>query len=299
MLLQFLWWGWLLINLNNDIYDLKSSINLLQHENPAMVIEKGNELEHKLHLRWMMIVGEGVVFISLLLLGIMHVVKTQKKEAELGARQKNFLLSVTHELKSPIAGIKIATETLLKRELDKEKQTEILNRVLTDTDRLNQLVENILTAAKIDEGKHVFDLRDTDLTDLVTKLCKPYTNVKFIATETVFCKVDSLSFPSILNNLIDNAHKYAGSENEITVALKKENSAVILSVADNGAGIPDAEKEKVFEKFYRIGNEETRSAKGTGLGLYIVNYLVLRHGASIAIKNNKPKGCIFEIRFNK
>src|ERR1051326_3090461 len=95
VLLQFAWWSYLLIEQNKEIYELKSEINLLHHEDPQLVIEKGNELEKKLHAKWMMIAGEGMVFIVLLVIAFLRVRNTFKKEAELAERQKNFLLSVT------------------------------------------------------------------------------------------------------------------------------------------------------------------------------------------------------------
>jgi two-component system, OmpR family, phosphate regulon sensor histidine kinase PhoR len=206
VVLQFIWWGVLLFNLNNEVYALKSTINLLQYQNPALVIEKGNELEQKLHLKWMMVVGEGMVFLLLLSLGVMRVVRTHKKEAELAARQQNFLLSVTHELKSPIAGIKIAAETLLKRDLEKNKQHEILSNALSDTDRLNQLVENILTSAKIDEGKFHFIFKPLNVSELLADICRHYgRRVSATIQPNVNIVADAMAFPSIVHNLIDNA----------------------------------------------------------------------------------------------
>src|SRR5690349_7283101 len=113
VLIQFAWWSYLMIEQNNEIYHLKSEINLLHHEDPQLIIEKGNELEKKLHNRRIMVVGEGVVFILLLAFALIRIRNTFKKEAGLALQQKNFLLSVTHELKSPIASVKLALETLL------------------------------------------------------------------------------------------------------------------------------------------------------------------------------------------
>src|SRR3972149_2438838 len=101
VLLQFGWWSYLLIEKNNEIYQLKSVINLLHHEDPQLVIEQGNELEKKLHARWVMIAGEGLVFLVLLSIAFIRVRNTFKREAELPSQQKNFMHSITHELKSP------------------------------------------------------------------------------------------------------------------------------------------------------------------------------------------------------
>ena len=114
VLVQFVWWSYLMIDLNNEVVHLKTEINLLKGETLNEVFVKGNELNEKLHKRWLMISGEGLVFISLLLLGIYQIRKTFKKEGKLAQQQKNFLLSVTHELKSPIASTKLQLQTLEK-----------------------------------------------------------------------------------------------------------------------------------------------------------------------------------------
>ena len=112
VLLQFCWWSYLMVQLNNEIYHLKSELNVIKAANPKEVITMGNELEKKLHLRWTMIAGEGGVFLVLLVLGVFQTRKAFKKETALTLQQKNFLLSVTHELKSPIASVKLQLETL-------------------------------------------------------------------------------------------------------------------------------------------------------------------------------------------
>ena len=109
--------------------------------------------------------------------------------------------------------------------------------------------------------------------------------------------IDRTNFPSIILNLLENGVKYSPEDSKITISLKKQNQKVMLSVADFGVGISDKEKETIFQRFYRSGNEETRKTKGTGLGLYIVDYLVKQHNGIISVKNNVPTGSIFEVVF--
>ena len=111
--------------------------------------------------------------------------------------------------------------------------------------------------------------------------------------------IDRTSFPSIILNLFENAIKYSDEHSTITVSLKSQADKIMLAVADQGIGIDPKERGNIFQKFYRIGNEETRTTKGTGLGLYITDYLIKQHGGSISIKNNHPKGSIFEVVFSK
>jgi len=251
-----------------------------------------------------MISSEGVVFMSLLIAGIYQVRKTFKKEELLSQQQKNFLLSVTHELKSPIASAKLQLQTVLKHELDREKQKEIIENAIKDTERLNNLVENILMAAKIDNKVYSVYKEDTDLSEYIAVVIndsiRSFRYKQKISLDIepgIRLKIDKMSFHSIVLNLLENAVKYSPENSLIHIQLKKQNNQVKFLVSDEGRGIPDDEKKTIFNKFYRIGNEDTRNTKGTGLGLYIVNYLVEQHNGTLLVKNNTPKGTIFEVDF--
>ena len=305
VLIQFAWWSYLLIEQNNEIYHLKSEINLLHHEDPQLVIEKGNELEKKLHARWMMIAGEGLVFLILLVIAFLKVRNTFKHEAALSLQQKNFMHSITHELKSPIASTKLALETLLKRDLEKEKQNEILSNAISDTNRLNKLVDNILLAARIENSPFELQKENVNLSEYLEEGMKqtiqifnPKQKILFDFQPNVFFDIDKIIFPSIILNLFENAVKYSPENSMIKIMLKEQGNGVILSVADEGTGITEEEKQNIFKKFYRVGNEEIRKTKGTGLGLYIVKYIAEKHGGNIVVKNNSTRGTIFEIAFN-
>ena len=305
VLIQFAWWSYLMVEQNNELFKLKSSINQLHQGDPELLVRLDADLEKKLHAKWMMITGEGVVFLILLAIASFRVRNTFRKEAQLAAQQKNFMLSVTHELKSPIASSKLQLETLLKHDLDKEKQKELLSNAISDTDRLNKLVENILLASKIENSVYELHKENINLSEYVEEGMKqtirtfhPKQKVTLDIQPNIFFSIDKTTFTSVILNLFENAVKYSPGNSLIKISLKEQGNGVILSVSDEGAGIPDAEKQNIFNKFYRVGNEETRRAKGTGLGLYIVKYLAEKHNGTIVVKNNHPKGTIFEISFN-
>ena len=109
--------------------------------------------------------------------------------------------------------------------------------------------------------------------------------------------IDDFYMTSVIQNLLDNARKYSSAEETIVIESKMDSSNLFISFIDKGIGVPDKEKTKIFEQFYRIEDEDTRSYKGTGLGLYLVNEIVKMHGAKIYCKNNNPKGSIFTIQF--
>ncbi|MCW3104807.1 MAG: hypothetical protein JWO09_3247 [Bacteroidetes bacterium] len=303
--LQFAWWTYSMFQLNNEISGLKTELNLLKGETPEQVASQGNEINARLHKRWVMISSEGAVFIGLLLLGVYQIRKTFKKETELANRQRNFLLSVTHELKSPIASAKLQLQTLQKRELEREKQQEIISNAISDTDRLNNLVENILLAAKIDNSTFHLHRESTALSEYISgnmnqmiRLFNYKQKVVLDIESGIELAIDKTTFPSIIINLFENAIKYSPADSTITLSLKKQDNAVILAVKDEGQGISEEDKKKIFEKFYRAGNEDTRRTKGTGLGLYIVKHIAEQHNGSVSVKNNAPKGSIFEVAFS-
>ncbi len=293
----------MLINLNEEIYQHKLEVAVQAYGGtPEYAIQKG-ELDKKIKLRLWMVVGEGSVFFVLLLFGILKTRQSFKKEVLLANQQKNFLLSITHELKSPIASVKLYLQTLGKRKLDEDKQREILTKALAETDRLHSLVENLLLATKVDRGDYEPYFEEIDFTRLVQSAVEKLraelgtkAKIESELVEGVLVNGDRLALQSILHNLVENAAKYGGEGVLVSVSLLKYENEVLLKVADNGPGIQDGEKEKVFSKFYRVGNEETRKTKGTGLGLYIVKSLVEKHNGEIVVKDNEPKGAMFEVK---
>ena len=306
VLIQFVWWSYLLIEQNNELYTLKKSFNLLTYNDPQLIIEEGNALEKRLHYRWMMIVGEGMVFFTLLIIAFIRVRGTFKREAALIKRQKNFIHSITHELKSPIASVKLAMETMLRHNLERDKQKEIISNAIADTDRLNTLVENILLAARIDNTLFELLTENVNFSEYIDEAIKQtisaFTPKQHIATDiqpNIFFNIDKTIFPSIFLNLFENAVKYSPQNSNIKICLKEQGNAIVLSFADEGIGILKDEEQNIFKQFYRVGNEETRKTKGTGLGLYIVKYLVEKHKGIISVRKNSPKGSIFEAIFTK
>ncbi len=302
VLLQSGWWSYLLAEQNREIYLLKRELNLQSHADPQLVIEKGNELEARLRHRTWMIAGEGLVFIVLLIAAFLRVRSTFRKEAALAVQQNNFLLSVTHELKSPVASLRLQLETLQRRELEKERQKDLLSSAIADTDRLNTLVENILLAAKIGSAPFELNKEPVNLSEYVEEclrravsIYRPEQEIAQDIQPNISFAIDKTIFPSVLFNLFENAVKYSPPGSTITITLRQQGNGVILSVADEGAGVPDREQEKIFRQFYRLGNEETRKTKGTGLGLYIVRSLLEKHNGKISVRNNRSKGSVFEV----
>lgn len=302
-----LWWGYLLYAKNETAFIEKVELNEVRYRqtNPheKYILTKEYVMLHNKYKRQkLMIFLEGGVFVVLMLAGFVMVRRVFKKEIELAAQQRNFLHSITHELKSPLSTIKISLQTMLRRKLEQEQSEKLINNSLIDLDRLEGLVDNILFAAKIEQSQHGFAEDDINISQLTQHIAERFNNnkkgIKIIAhiAPDVYLHIDSMGYVSTVNNLIENAIKYSDEYSDVKVELNNKGNHIELCVADNGIGIPDDEKKKVFEKFYRIGNEDTRKTKGTGLGLFIVKRFVEIYKGNITIADNKPEGSVFTIQ---
>lgn len=252
-----------------------------------------------------MFIGEGIFFLIVFVFGAKKLKDAFQREKKLHDQQHNFMLSVTHELKSPLASIKLYIQTILKRNLTEEQRNQFLANSLKDIERLDDLVENVLIATKLDSKSGFSPKERFNFSETVEKIAERL-QVYSCTTQTIHSEVepdvylegDHFALSSVVTNLIENAIKYSPTCELVQVKLFKKENDLILSVADLGIGIGEEEKKRIFNKFYRVGSEDTRKTKGTGLGLYIVKTVLDRHNAHIKIKNNKPTGSVFEITFN-
>jgi signal transduction histidine kinase len=309
MLLALIWWTILLRKTNNALY--RSKIDTLQitqnqlYDVSAFDISKTEEfttLTRQFNRNSYMILGEGLVFGISLILGIWFIQKASSKEVENSNKQKNFLLSITHELKSPIASINLITQTLLKRKVSQENLTDLHQSILSESTRLEKLINNLLLTTRLNNA-YQYNFEQTDLVplmdEIIRKLQFQYPKVvieKSYSQDELYINGDKEAIFSVFNNLIENGIKYSRESGTIHVVLDtKQGQEITIDIIDEGIGIPDVEKKKIFQQFYRIGNEETRETKGTGLGLYIVDKIVKAHQGSIKVLDNQPKGSRFSI----
>jgi len=308
ILLQFGWWSYLLIDLTNEVYENRIENSHLKNADPVTSKAEEQTLVKKLHQRRWMVVGEGLVFLLLLGWVSYRTFRSFRKEVELARMQKNFLLSVTHEFKSPLAAIKLYLQTIGKHDLDKERQLSFINKAIEDTERLDALVENTLLANMIDYKGYAFNKSAVNLSALLRLSVQKFNSLpdfqhKLMGEieDSISLNGDKLALTLVINNLIENAAKYSPAGSQIKIHLAKSSqkipSSIVLMISDEGQGIPKKEKQKIFQKFYRIGNEETRKTKGTGLGLYLVKYIVENHDGVISVEDKHPHGAIFKIEF--
>lgn len=299
MVAAFIWWYVSLEKQNDQITQIK--LEQLQ-STPGTSQAKFQQLLDYQERKRKQFLGEGLTFLFLFLLGAVYVYRSLVKQLRFSNQQQNFMMAVTHELKTPIAVTQLNIETLLKRSLSQEQQKTLLNNSLKETQRLDTLCNNILLASQLDFKDYQQNKQQIDFSEMVMGVVKsfeerfPTRKMMVDIQEGVTFFAEPLLMQMLLQNLMDNANKYAPIETPIAISLKANEKEMLLEVKDQGIGIPEAEREKIFEKFYRVGNEFTRSAKGTGLGLYLCKKIAQFHQSQLLVSENQPQGTIFSFK---
>ncbi len=309
ILAAVLWWSVLLFRKNEEFYSAQFRLAVENGLRQGEIANKDefygtaefDRLQHRYLKEKQMIIGEGVVFFLTLILGIWFINRGYLKEVAASRQRRNFLLSITHELKSPIAGIQLAAETMQKRELTREQTERLLQNTLRETARLKTLVNDLLLSAKL-EIAYQPHLENMDFDGLLEEIVRDFQD-KYPQAFFSYSGCPELhnfqgeiqGLTSVVQNLLENAVKYSPEPAHVELRLNKRGNTLLLDVSDRGIGIPEKERRHVFSKFYRVGNEDARKTKGTGLGLYIVDQIVKAHGGLIAVEENKPCGTIFKI----
>lgn len=248
-------------------------------------------------------VGEGTVFLALISIGAVFLYRSVRRQFRVQQQQQNFMMAVTHELKTPISVVRLNLETLQKYSLEPDKQRRLIRTTLEETSRLNFLTNNILMSSQLEGGGYNFAREELDLSSLLNDTIQDFRNrfpdrtFKQQIDPDADIKGDPLLLQMLINNLLENAVKYSPREAPITAVLTQHDNSIELNISDEGPGIAEEERKKIFEKFYRIGNESTRKAQGTGLGLYLCSKIAADHNADISVTNNTPSGSTFVVTF--
>lgn len=247
----------------------------------------------------MMIILEGLVFLFLLLLASVYVIRSISNREKFINSKKNFLLSTAHELRSPLASVKLHLQTMNRPGLEEGQYEKLLSNALLEVERLSSLTEKTLLASGLEEGKLQTHLDFIDFSLFISsELDEKYGNERRLNKSIQsnlqgVASKDAMSI--ILSNLIDNALKY--SDGNVNVDLAKKNNKIELSVSDSGPGIPQSERKYIWDMFYRHGDEMQRSSKGTGLGLYLVKSMAKLSNATVTVDDNEGRGAKFVVKF--
>ncbi|MEP6944358.1 MAG: HAMP domain-containing sensor histidine kinase [Acidobacteriota bacterium] len=263
-----------------------------------------------LNLREVAMLVLGVIFFALIITGLILNTIFLLREIRRNEQHDAFLNAVTHELKTPIASIKLYLETLKARELDPAKRREFYDIMLDDNQRLLSTVEQVLRASSTREKQRLLNLSEIDIALLIEQTIATVrsqrhlddTAIKFIpAAESIKVMGDRGELEALVRNLLDNALKYSPAEPRVTVKLRtKGDKTAEFYVRDNGSGIQRSDLKRIFKRFYRVSNPSADTIKGTGLGLAIVKSIVERHGGRVrAQSRGVGQGTTFFVQLPK
>ena len=297
------WWLISLEQQNKTIHRLQKQQVVLEQEKTPDYNQKISSIENSEKRNSTKYLAEGATFLFLIFFGAVYIYRLVQRQFQLQLQQQNFVMAVTHELKTPISIARLNLETMQKHQLDAEKQKKLMQMTIQETMRLDTLINNILISSQFDVNAYKTEKEELDFSSLVQDVVKQFGNrypdKKIIVEiqENIDLKGDPLLLKLLLSNLLENANKYADKTTAITCKLLMQKGSIQLQVIDEGKGIPDDEKKKVFDKFYRVGNEQTRKTQGTGLGLYICKRIAQSHDADITVTDNVSQGTNFTVTF--
>ncbi len=252
----------------------------------------------------------GVLFIAvdiLLIIGAIIVFRNIRREVELAQLKSDFVSNVSHELKTPLALIRMFAETLeMKRVPNEEKKQEYYSIIVQETERLTRLINNILTFSRIESGRKEYHMRRTDLNTIVEKVMSIYgfhlehrefSSEIHLDDRPVIVHADEEAVAEALINLIDNAMKYSDEQRHVAIRTGAREGQCFIEVEDHGIGIDPRHQKRIFEKFYRVSEGLVHTAKGSGLGLSLVQAIATAHGGHVQLESTPGRGSRFRLCF--
>jgi signal transduction histidine kinase len=249
--------------------------------------------------------GSTLLVLCALALGVILLLRDVSRETQLNRLRSDFVSGVSHELKTPLTLIRLYTETMLDEEQFRpEERKGFYQIILRESERLTHLIERALDFGRIERREKQYHLGEGNLAPFIAQTIQVYgeylkrrgfsveTNLAPAVPAVTF---DADAVAQAVVNLLDNAAKYSGDSKFVGVRLLAEDSTVVFEVADRGIGIPEEEREKIFQQFYRSG---TRSGKGGyGLGLYLVKHIMDAHGGRVEVQSEVGRGSRFRLVF--
>lgn len=246
-----------------------------------------------------------LLIIIVLALGLFFTLQIINKELSLSKMKSDFISTVSHEFKSPLTSIRQMSEMLFNERIDTEsRKKEYYAIMLEQSERLSHLIDNILDFSRIEEGKKAFRFEKTKLSELIIDVKSAFQNRIVNEGFTVSSKIpktlpeiaiDKEAIQQVIYNLLDNAYKYSGDSKTIEITAELAGDFVKISIKDFGIGIQEEDQHKIFNHFFRGGNELTRSVKGSGIGLTIVKKIVEAHNGTVTLESIFGKGSIFHV----
>jgi hypothetical protein len=246
-----------------------------------------------------------LLVLSVTLFGAYLLWRDVRRDLQMAEMRSQFVSSVSHELKTPLTAIRMFAETLrLGRSKDPETQREYLDTIVNESERLTRLLNNVLDFSKIEQGKRIYRPGPASLSEIIQAAARameyPLSQQGFklnVQTEEELPEIwlDRDALEQAILNLLHNAMKYSGESRDIDLRLHRRENEAVIQVIDRGVGIDPGEKERIFEKFYRVPSEENKRLPGTGLGLALVSHIIKAHGGHIEVEGAPGKGSTFSL----
>ncbi len=297
-LAQAVWWIVLMARLTDEQVEMARELGATD----AFI-----ETVHQEEISRQIMVGtEGLFFLVVIIFGAWLIYRALVRTEELKFHHDNFMMSVTHELRTPLASLRVYLDTLQSPKIPAEKKERVLPRMREDADRLERLVDNILQAGRFERGEASFVMRTVDFSSLVTDSLE---RLERFASDTertinhslesdVMLEADAEALRRAVDVLLENSLKYHdGGRIVVDVTLESKGSDVFLTVSDQGKGLLRKDVDRVFDRFYRVDNELSRNTPGSGLGLYLCREIIRNHGGDVTAESEGiDKGTTFAVR---
>lgn len=243
-----------------------------------------------------------------LIVGFVVIIRSVDKQVKLAKMKSDFVSNVSHEIRTPLALISMYAETLeMGRVRNDEERTKFYHIILSETKRLTGLVNRILKFSKLEAGKQTYDFQRLSLNEIVDEVLTSFDfhlleggfTIDVEKANEIYIKADRDSISTVVFNLLDNAIKYSGDSKKIKLVTGNIDNQIYVKVIDEGLGIPQRDKDRIFEKFYRVEDPLIHNTKGSGLGLNLVFEIMKDHGGDVKVKSKVGKGSEFTLFFPK
>jgi signal transduction histidine kinase len=294
---QAIWWVTFMAILVDEKVELAEQMGASEE-----VLERIHEEEVS---RQIMIGLEGIVFFIVLLAGLWLIYRSFLRLGELKRHQENFLMAVTHELKTPLASIQLYLDTLESDKISVEKKQAVIPKIRQDAERLQRLIEKALEAGRFQRDRYSIRRERFNLSEFLEERLAAWRRTQAAVKASISDHIeaglviqgDRSALKRAIDAVIENALKYnRHSEPCVELSAQQQGKRIVIEIRDNGLGIPKADLNRVFDRFYRVGDELTRGAEGSGLGLYLCREIIRAHGGSIsAVSEGKGQGSSFRI----
>lgn len=294
IILQFLWWEYEFYRNYEEILRLKMQLTALQTSNLEAIRKNVHELENEFQRKKIMIVGEGTVFLVLLVLGFYWIYYLEEKDRKNLKEKEYFLSGITHELKTPITSLRLQLQTFLKTQKNPDIDYSYIKQAITDANRMNFLINNLLQSRQIIYGKIVPNMIDLNVPELFSEIMEKFNEqdklrikTQFVDKEKLHIRADKEMSVSIMNNLIENALRHSNSEHEIHIKIYAADRQMIFEIKNYGLPFSKKFKEEMYAPFKRYSSHTS----GNGLGLFITKSFcdIMKHNLEYTYENSFHK----------